>query len=113
MLFCDVDNPGHVLWTDETAAEAIYMYQGMEILKTAGVYHTAHGARVVQPLAKPIPVQEVEPYIRRWFLELEQAGLRVDWPCRDWTRHFRLPHVRRDGARYRSSWMNVPKTRPS
>ena len=112
VFLCDVDNPGHAPWTDELFAEALEQYETLEILQTAGVYHTEHGRRIVQPVAEPIPVQQVEPYIRRWFLELERAGLAVDWQCADWTRHYRLPHVRRGGRRYRSPWVDLRRMRP-
>ena len=112
VFFCDVDNPGHSRWTDELFAEALEQYETLGALQTAGVYHTEHGRRIVQPIAEPIPVQEVEPYIRRWFRRLEEDGLAVDWQCRDWTRHYRLPHVWRGGARYRSPWVDLRRMRP-
>lgn len=112
VFLCDVDNPGHALWTDEMLAAALEQYDRLEVLQTAGVYHTARGRRIVQPFEEPIPVDEVEPYIRRWFLELERAGLVVDWSCRDWTRHYRLPHVVRDGVWYRSPFVDLSRMRP-
>jgi hypothetical protein len=98
VFFCDVDNPDHRPWDRALVEEAERQYYEVEAFRTAGIYLTAHGRRVVQPIAQPIPVQEVEPYLRRWLLELERGGLAVDWACRDWTRHFRLPHVRRGGV---------------
>jgi len=112
VFFCDVDNPDHAPWTPETLGEALVQYDNLAVLQTAGVYHTAHGRRIVQPLAEPIPAGEVEPYIRRWFRHLEDAGLAVDWQCRDWTRHYRLPHVFRDGRRYRSPYVQLERMRP-
>ncbi len=111
VFFCDVDNPDHALWTDEMLAEALEEYGAIEVLQTAGVYHTARGRRIVQPIQEPIPVEQVEPYIRRWFLQLERAGLVVDWSCRDWTRHYRLPHVVRDGVWYRSPFVDLSRMR--
>lgn len=112
VFFCDIDNPDHACWTDEAFAQAMEQYETLEVLQTAGVYHTARGRRIVQPIEEPIAVQEVEPYIRRWFLELERAGLRVDHACRDWTRHYRLPHVVRGGAWYRSPFVDLSRMRP-
>jgi len=112
VFFADVDNPGHALWTDELFAEAMEQYDTLDELQTAGVYHTARGRRIVQPIEEPIPVQQVEPYIRRWFLQLERGGLRVDHACRDWTRHYRLPHVVRSGRWYRSPWLDLQRMRP-
>ena len=112
VFFCDVDNVDHAPWTDEMFAGAMEQYETLEALQTAGVYHTARGRRIVQPLERPIPVEEVEPYIHRWFVELERAGLRVDHACRDWTRHYRLPHVVRKGHWYRSPFVDLRRMRP-
>ena len=101
-FFCDVDNPQHAEWTPDTMDPAIAQETELPVLATAGVYFTAHGRRVVQPLAEAIPVDRVERYLQRWLRALETAGLAVDWQCRDWTRHFRLPNVRRGGRDYRS-----------
>ena len=111
-FFCDVDNPAHGGWTAASFAAARAQEDTFVALATAGIYYTAHGRRIVQPLAEPIPVQKVEPYLRRWLLELEVAGLPVDWACRDWTRHFRLPHVRRAGADFRSPRVALDRMRP-
>lgn len=102
---CDVDNPDHGPWTDALMRAAVELHATAPILATTGVYATAHGRRIVQPIAKPIPAQNAEPYLARWLRQLEQAGVAVDWGCRDWTRHFRCPHVRRDRRPYRSPWM--------
>ena len=112
VLCADIDNTNHSPWTDEIFAEALEQYETLPVLQTAGVYHTARGRRIVQPIDKPIPVQEVEPYIRRWFLEIERAGLRVDQSCHDWTRHYRLPHVVREGRWYRSPFVDLRRMRP-
>jgi len=99
-FFADVDNPGHALWTDETLAEARATDPHHEALATTGLYYTSAGRRIVQPLEKPVLAGEAEPYIRAWLVSLEQAGLAVDHNCRDWTRHFRLPYVRREGLKH-------------
>lgn len=108
---CDVDNPGHAEWTDELFGRAVEQQVSLPVLATTGVYATKHGRRILQPLAKPIPVRDVEPYLERWLSELEHAGIAVDWACRDWTRHFRLPHVRRGGIPYRSPWLDMSRAR--
>lgn len=96
VFFCDVDNPDHRPWGRALLDEAERQYFEFGAFATAGLYLTAHGRRIVQPVARPIAVADVEQYLRRWLLSLEAAGLAVDWACRDWTRHFRLPHVRRN-----------------
>jgi len=111
-FFCDIDNPDHARWDDALLASAMQQYEELPAFETAGLYLTAHGRRVVQPLAEPIPAQAVEPYLRRWLLALEDQGLPVDWACRDWTRHFRLPHVRRSGVNYRSPRVRLERMRP-
>ena len=110
VFFCDVDNAGHAEWTVSLVEAAMREYKSLPVLETAGVYHTAHGRRIVQPIAEPIPVHKVEPYLKRWLAQLETAGLAVDWACRDWTRHFRLPHVRRAGHDYRSPLVALERT---
>jgi hypothetical protein len=109
---CDVDNPGHAEWNEELRAQAAREWDSVPELATCGLYHTLHGRRIVQPLATPIPAAKSEPYLRRWLLRLESAGIAVDWTCRDWTRHFRLPHVRRGGAAFRSPLVVLDRMRP-
>ncbi len=109
VFFCDVDNPHHSHWNRELLHAAIEQYESLSVLQSAGIYHTEHGRRIVQPIEQPIPAAQVEPYLRRWLLQLEKAGLPVDWACRDWTRHFRLPNVRRSGYLYRSPYMHLER----
>jgi hypothetical protein len=112
VFFCDVDNPSKARWTDELTAQAVERYGQLDILKTAGIYHTRSGLRIVQPLARPIPVSESELYHRRWLHQLEAAGFKVDWSCTDWTRHYRLPHVRRDKRQFLSPYINLDRMVP-
>lgn len=111
-FFVDVDNPGHGDWTPELIETARVQWNTLPILRTSGVYHTAHGRRIVQPLAEPILVDRAELYLRRYLFELEAAGLPVDWSCKDWTRHFRLPTVRRNGRPFRTPFMDLSRMRP-
>jgi hypothetical protein len=110
-FFCDVDNAAHAEWTDALRAAARAEEDALAILGTAGIYDTAHGRRIVQPIAEAIRADGVEPYLRRWLRDLEAAGLAVDWKCKDWTRHFRLPHVRRAGRNYRSPRVALERMR--
>lgn len=105
VFFADVDNPGHADWTDDMFTEAMERYDTFEILQTAGIYHTTHGARIIQPIDRRIPISEVEPYLRQWLDDLQDVGVDADEQCKDWTRHFRLPNVRRDGREYRSPYI--------
>ncbi len=96
VLVADVDNPNHAPWTPELR-DSLERTRALPVLATAGIYTTAHGYRVLQPLARAMPVEAFENAVRAWLLELEAAGIPVDWACADWTRMFRLPRVRRDG----------------
>lgn len=112
VLFVDLDNPEHAEWTDPAAARARELYATLPALASAGVYHTQHGARLVQPLDEPVSVVEVERYLEAWLDELEAAGLAPDRACRDWTRLFRLPHVRRGRVDYRSPHVDLSRMVP-
>jgi hypothetical protein len=110
---CDIDNPGHADWNEQLRAQAAYEWETLPELATCGIYHTLHGRHILQPLAVPIPVAQAEPYLRRWLLSLDSAGLEVDWNCRDWTRHFRLAHVVRPTAgAFRSPVVDLSRMRP-
>lgn len=111
-FFCDVDNPKHVAWTEELLAKALEEYEALDVLKTVGIYHTKGGRRFVQPLATPVQVPEAELHLWRWLRQLQAAGLNVDLRCRDWTRHYRLPHVLRDGKPYRSPFVRLDRMQP-
>jgi hypothetical protein len=101
VLMADVDNDNHAAWTEDTLAAAVEQHRTLPILQTVGWYTTAHGRRLVQPLAVPVAVPDVEDVLRRWYADLEAAGVAVDRACLDWTRHFRLPNVVRREARDR------------
>jgi hypothetical protein len=97
VLVADVDNPGHAPWTPALRREFDALLFKVPALATAGVYLTAHGWRVLQPLHRAMPVEAFELALRGWLVSLEAAGVAVDWSCADFTRYFRLPRVRRDG----------------
>jgi hypothetical protein len=111
-FFCDVDNPGHAPWTDELYMDAVLLDSKLEILSTAGIYHTRGGRRIVQPLATPLDVEAAEPHLKYWLIRLADAGLAVDFECKDWTRHYRVPYVRRDGVDERPAFIDLTRMRP-
>ena len=111
-FFCDVDNAAHAEWTDDLRAAARAQEASIPALSSAGIYDTAHGRRIVQPIANPLAVNDAEPYLRRWYGELEAAGIVVDWLCADWTRQFRLPNVRRSRHDYRSPYIALDRMLP-
>ncbi|MFI5302284.1 MAG: hypothetical protein ACHREM_29685, partial [Polyangiales bacterium] len=93
---CDIDDmPEHAPWTRDAYERARDQDQTWPIFSTAGVYYTPAGRRVIQPLARPMRVTEVEPYTMAWIAKLLALGLAADTSCKDWTRHFRLPHITR------------------
>ncbi len=112
VFFADVDNPEHAPWSDALREDFERLWAACAPLQSAGVYFSKRGLRVVQPLAAPLPVTASEAYHRRWLRQLEAAGLAVDWACKDWTRYFRLPNVRRDGLAYRSPVIRLERMRP-
>ena len=112
VFFCDIDNPGHASWNAELVEAAQRDYDTVPVLQSAGIYHTQHGRRIIQPIIEPIDAGEVEPFLKSWLRSLSDAGLPVDWACRDWTRHFRLPHVRRAGISTRSPFVLLDRMQP-
>jgi hypothetical protein len=110
-LFADVDTPGHVPWTDELRAVAIEQDRR---LATAGVYYSANGRRIVQPLEHALEIDdtgEAEARIGTWLASLHDLGIHAD-RLTDWTRCFRLPHVRRDGRFSRSVRIDLSRMVP-
>lgn len=101
VFFADLDTPDHGPWDFEFYDHVMTCFEALPVLRYAGLYFTRNGARIVQPLDRRISVGDVEPYLRAWLDELIAEGLHreqvveVDTSCRDWTRHFRLPNVRR------------------
>jgi hypothetical protein len=111
-FFCDMDNPGHGGWEPAHRRRVQEHLEGIPMLSTAGLYFTRRGLRLVQPLAVALPVVQAELALARWLAALEVAGVSVDWNCRDWTRHFRLPNVVRDGRFERASVLSLERMRP-
>ncbi len=115
VFFADVDAPDHGRWDFAFYDHLLTAFETLPILARAGLYLTMHGARVVQPLDRRISVGDVEPLIDAWLHALIDAGVHregvahVDLACRDWTRHFRAPHVQR---RIRGQRRRVPYTSP-
>lgn len=115
VFFADVDSPDHGKWDFAFYDHVMSAFETLPVLAHAGLYLTMHGARILQPLDRRISVGEVEPFIEAWLQELISSGLHkqgvahVDLSCRDWTRHFRAPHVQR---RIRGQRRRVEYTSP-
>ncbi|HEY4117890.1 MAG TPA: hypothetical protein VGM56_08545, partial [Byssovorax sp.] len=98
-LLADVDCPDHGAWTPSLRTKFDAAFAASPTCSTAGLFFTAHGARIVQPLASPLDVEAFERVLGAWLLRLRNDGIAADLGCRDWTRFFRLPLVMRDGVR--------------
>lgn len=104
-LFADIDNPPsgalkHGPWTSELRAVQQQQWNTLGVLRTAGCYLGRGGWRIVQPLADTVPIELAEDYLAEWHDELRAGGIDVDGACRDWTRLYRAPYARREGAIY-------------
>jgi hypothetical protein len=116
LLFCDADNPGHAAWTPERLEAALAQWDawaGVEGLSSLGFYLTAHGSRFVQVLDAPVSPDEAEGLLRGLHARLQAEGVAVDPSCKDWTRHFRLPHVTRKGRFSRSPFVDLRRMQPA
>lgn len=71
---------------------------GWDWVHDAGWYQTSHGMRFVRPLADPIDVLSFENLYRAVLDRATAHELDFDPACKDWTRLFRLPFVRRRGV---------------
>jgi hypothetical protein len=117
VFFADVDHnlpgqSGKVAWTVELLRQVQEQHASLDMLRTAGLYHTKGGYRLVQPLTRALPPREFELHLHAWLATLKRAGIHVDEHAKDWTRHFRLPHVRRDGAPFRAAQTLFRSMRP-
>lgn len=118
VFLADIDTPDHGPWSEAFVTRIVAAFDSHPALAHAGLYFTKHGCRIVQPIDRAIPVADVEPHIEAWLDRLEAAGLHderlhhLDRNCRDWTRHFRLPNVRRDGVDYRSPILRLERMAP-
>lgn len=101
LLAADIDNPGHARWASDDEARARCAEVAV-LLPTAGVYASRAGFRVVQPLTSSVAADAYESIAEAWREQLGKLGIEADPSCSDWTRLFRLPHVRRDRRPYRS-----------
>jgi hypothetical protein len=102
-LALDIDLPGHGRWTDETRASYGALFQGFadkgSILAYPTLFYTTGGGmRLVWALDEAVPVEGkrgLEDLLSGLVAEAHIMGLAADPMCRDWTRLFRLPKVRR------------------
>lgn len=114
-FMADADTPGHIPWTPELldAFRALWA-SGAGPLATCGMYLSPKGYRLVQPLDRPLLVDDAEARLRTWLRQLVAAGVdpRVE-DVHDWTRLMRTPHHRRPTGVVRSPWMDLTRMVPT
>lgn len=93
--FADVDRPGHQFLDSFSENEA---HRRLDMHHNIAWYPTRAGLRVFRTLESEISPETYEHEGLRWLGELQLIlgpSWIVDHQCRDWTRLFRLPNVRR------------------
>lgn len=100
LMMADVDQPDHegARMTPETIQDA---QERLSSLPSIGFYSTRAGFRIVQPFTRPISSEHYEAEVMRWLPQIKALmgdGWVVDFKCKDWTRLFRCPFVRRNGV---------------
>lgn len=96
-LFGDWDNEKHTAWNLEKFGQSLEQFATNPWLRDCGMYYSSNGCRVIRTLKEFIHVFCVEPGILHWIMSGIRAGIPLDKLCRDFTRHFRLCWVIRDG----------------
>jgi len=92
-FFADVDTPTHTPFDEAWFEAARKQDLELECLRTAGVYYTKRGRRIVQPLAQPIPAQIASYYFLEWTKLLIAQGVAADPKCAQWNHLFKLPNI--------------------
>jgi hypothetical protein len=113
-LLADVDTPGHEVWTPEERRRFSEIWAAcLGPFATAGVYLSPRGYRLIQPLLRPIAVEEARGRIARWLQDVVAAGAYPSATAvHDWTHLMRTPHHRRSsGEVIRASWMDLSRMR--
>lgn len=98
----DLDRPAHAPWPSRAHALLAVEAVADAYPEAACVYSTRAGVRVVWVLGDPVPVRLARSWLTSWHAHaatrLPDVGLTWDPSATEWTRHFRLPRVRRDGV---------------
>lgn len=99
-FIADVDTPRHVPWTDAFREDFERLWETAPSLRTCGMYFSAKGYRLLQPLTEWLPVDLAEPRFHAWLRQLTAEGV---WStvleCKDWTHLMRVAHHRKGGTR--------------
>jgi len=98
----DIDNPGHVPWEDIETAEnellAAFDRLPEALFSSVGGYTTRAGSRFMWKLEPALPVSMANSFLRNLGTLLEGLDIGIDPASYEWTRFFRLPRAKRDGA---------------
>lgn len=99
-FMADWDTPGHLPWTPEELARLDALWSAAQgPLATCGLYLSPKGARLMQPLERPLVVEEGEASLRTWLDQLVALGVDPGVTAvKDWTRLMRVPNHRRDSG---------------
>ncbi len=103
IIAIDVDNPQHAKWNDVSLLNSAPLFEAAGrkdplLAKPSLWYTTSGGCRYVWFLSHPIPVEGpggLEDIMRGMVAAACLAGVGADTNCKDWTRLFRFPRVRR------------------
>ncbi len=104
VIAIDVDNPYHAKWTETTLADSAAVFEragkANPLFAAPSLwYTTSGGCRYVWFLEHPVPVEGpggLEDLMRGMVAAACIAGINADPACKDWTRLFRFPRVRRE-----------------
>ena len=105
-LTFDWDINDHAEWTEELWVKFGDMLRNCQdpiINAWSAIYTTAHGARIIYTMSRPVPVDEAQQHLAWMFHHFNENGLgsssgigKIDEGCKDWTRLMRCPQVMRD-----------------
>lgn len=107
--FLDFDRPGHEPWpSQDIATETLtdMIEQGGWFSDAYALYTTRAGIRAVYVLAQPVPLALADSWVKPWHAAKKEAlasiltAFVLEWDdsANQWSRHFRLPYVLRDGV---------------
>lgn len=114
-LIIDVDNPDHADNTDLTIQTWVSRIRST--LPDYGFYVTPRGMRLIALLDEWVDADRAEEILETIFRHIEAVGIQSaekSAQCRDWTRHFKLPHHRSEKHRtqYISPVVDLSTLRP-
>lgn len=98
-IVLDVDGPNHEC-TDEWYSEQIACLRGTP-WEGCIYYRTKGGFRLMWELPEALKIHEYKNLYKALSTAIKKIGIESDPICKDWTRCYRLPFVKRDGKNER------------